>query len=90
MFGHTMLRINNSSNDSSVGASHNILVDKYKSGLADSRSISILYEQFQKEYLTEQIVKEYQAATINILANRAKLGVVSHKKIIRQSFRVYF
>ena len=35
----------------------------------------------QQTVLTEQMVKDYQKNTIDILANRARLGVKSHKKI---------
>ncbi len=52
-----------------------------KAAIYDLAIEAMRFNFLQKEYLTEQIVKEYQAATINILANRAKLGVVSHKKI---------
>lgn len=52
-----------------------------KASIYDLAIESIRFRFLQRSYLTEEDVIAYQKNTINILTNRAKLGVKSHKKI---------
>ena len=52
-----------------------------KADIYDLAIEAMRFNFLQRSYLTEEIVREYQKNTIDILANRARLGVKSHKKI---------
>lgn len=52
-----------------------------KAAIYDLSIESMRFMFLQKAYLTEEIVLDYQKNTIEILQNRAKLGVKSRKKI---------
>lgn len=52
-----------------------------KASIYDLTIESMRFMFLQKHNLTEDIVLEYQKQTVDILKNRAKLGVKSHKKI---------
>lgn len=52
-----------------------------KAAIFDLVIEAMRFKFLQKAYLTEEIVKDYQKNTIEILSNRARLGVKSHKKI---------
>ncbi len=52
-----------------------------KAAIYDLSIEAMRFKFLQRPYLTEEIVSEYQKKTINILSNRAKLGIKSHKKV---------
>lgn len=54
---------------------------KEKAAIYDLAIEAMRFQFLQRQHLTEEIVKEYQKKTIDILTNRARLGVINQRKI---------